>query len=123
MRVPGEPPAWRYEDPAFRLCFARLVAHYWSHGHFLPERDLSTNAARLAGIPGILIRGALDLGMPGDLLWRLARDWPESQLVVIDDEGHRGGPATNAALVHATDTFAKQDQDKVNEHNAVPSTA
>jgi len=123
MRVPGEPPAWRYEDPAFRLCFARLVAHYWSHGHFLPERDLSTNAARLAGIPGILIRGALDLGMPGDLLWRLARDWPESQLVVIDDEGHRGGPATNEALVHATDTFAKQEHDKVNEHNAVSPTA
>ena len=108
MRVPGEPPSWRNEDPAFRLCFARLVTHYWSHGHFLPERDLSTNAARLAGIRGILIRGALDLGVPGDLLWRLARDWPESQFVMIDDEGHRGGPATNAALVHATDTFAKR---------------
>ncbi len=26
----------RYDDPAFRLCFARLVTHYWSNGHFLP---------------------------------------------------------------------------------------
>ena len=61
--------------------------------------------------------------MPGDLLWRLARDWPESQLVVIDDEGHRGGPATNAALVHATDTFAKQEHDKVKQHDGVPPAA
>jgi proline iminopeptidase len=110
MRVPGQRPSPRYEDPAFRLCFARLVTHYWSHGHFMTDGALSTNAAHLAGIPGILIRGGLDLGGPAELLWQLARDWRESELVVIDDEGHRGGPATDAALVHATDTFAKQDQ-------------
>jgi proline iminopeptidase len=120
MRAPGEPHSRRYEDPAFRLCFARLVTHYWSHGHFIPEGALSANAARLAGIPGILIRGALDLGCPADLLWRLARDWPESRLVIIDDEGHRGGPATDTALVHATDTFAKQSQD-IKQYDRLPA--
>jgi proline iminopeptidase len=108
MRTPGEPPARRHEDPAFRLCFARLVTHYWSQGHFIPDGALAADAARLAGIPGILIRGGLDLGCPADLLWGLARGWPESQLLMIDGEGHRGGPRTNAALVHATDSFAKQ---------------
>jgi proline iminopeptidase len=108
MRAPGEPASRRYEDPEFRLCFARLVTHYWSHGHFLPDGGLGANAVRLADIPGVLIRGALDLGFPADLLWKLARDWPRSRLVVIDDEGHRGGPATNAALVCATELFAKQ---------------
>jgi hypothetical protein len=30
--------------------------------------------------------------------------------VVIDDEGHRGGRATHAALVQATDMFAAQSR-------------
>jgi proline iminopeptidase len=107
MRAPGQPPLPRYDDPAFRLCSARLVTHYWSHGHFIPDGALSANAARLAGISGILIRGALDLSCPTELVWRLARDWGDSELMVIDEEGHRGGAATTAALVHATDSFAK----------------
>ena len=106
MRAPGEPPARRYEDPRFRLCSARLVTHYWSQGHFLADGALARGAARVAGIPGVLIRGALDLGHPIDLFWALARDWPEGELVLVDDEGHRGGPATDAAVLRATDRFA-----------------
>jgi proline iminopeptidase len=107
MRAPGQAPSRRYVDPEFRLCSARLVTHYWSHGHFMDDGTLARNAGRLAGIPGFLIRGALDFGPPVDLFWRLARDWPESELVVINDEGHLGGNATEAAVVRATDTFAR----------------
>jgi proline iminopeptidase len=46
MRAPGERPSRRYGDPAFRLCSARLVTHYWSHGHFMPDGALAANAAR-----------------------------------------------------------------------------
>jgi proline iminopeptidase len=106
MRLPGEAPSRRYEDPDFRLCSARLVTHYWSQGHFIDDGALGRNAARLAGIPGILIRGALDFRPPIDLFWRLARDWPESELVAIDEEGHLGRGATDAAVVSATDRFA-----------------
>lgn len=109
MRAPGQPPSPRYEDPEFRLCSARLVTHYWSHDHFMEDGALSRNAVRLTGIPGVLIRGALDLGHPIDLFWQLARDWPESEFVLIDDEGHRGGRATDAALAQATDRFAKSE--------------
>lgn len=107
MRAPGQPPSPRYEDPEFRLCSARLVTHYWSHGHFMEDGVLTKNAGRLRGIPGVLIRGTLDLGHPIDLLWQLSRDWPESELVLIDDDGHRGGRATDAALARATDRFAR----------------
>ena len=106
MRTPGEAPRSRYEDPVFRLCSARLVTHYWAHDHWLPEGALLGGAARLAGIPGALIHGRLDLLSPVDLLWRLARDWPESQLTLIDAEGHGGGDAMNDAITRATDAFA-----------------
>jgi proline iminopeptidase len=74
----------------------------------MPDGALASNAPRLAGIPGIVIRGALDLGHPIDLFWRLARDWPDSELVLIDEQGHRGGSATDVALVRATDTFSRR---------------
>jgi proline iminopeptidase len=108
MRVPGQPPSPRYEDPDYRLCSARLVTHYWSHGHFMEDGALARNAARLTGIPGVLVRGALDFAPPIDLFWRFARDWPESELVVIGEDGHRGGSATDTALVRATDRFANR---------------
>jgi proline iminopeptidase len=106
MRAPGQPPSPRYRDPAFRRCSARLVTHYWSQGHFIEDGSLARNAARLAGIPGVLVRGALDLGHPLELFWALARGWPECELVAVDGEGHRGGPATGAAVRRATDRFA-----------------
>jgi proline iminopeptidase len=108
MRVPGQAPSRRYEDPEFRLCSARLVTHYWSHGHFIDDGALARDASRLAGIPGILIRGALDFCPPVDLLWRLARDWPDSELVVIEQEGHLGGDAMDAAVLRATGRFARR---------------
>jgi proline iminopeptidase len=106
MCLPGQAPPRRYEDPDFRRCSARLVTHYWSHSHFMADGALARNAARLAGIPGILIRGRLDFGPPIDLFWQLARDWPESELVVLDEEGHLGGGAMDAEVVRATDRFA-----------------
>ena len=107
MRLPGQRPSSRYEDPGYRLCSARLVTHYWSHGHFIEDGALARDASRLAGIPGILIRGALDFGPPIDLFWRLARAWPEGERVIIDAAGHLGADATHAAVVRATDRFAR----------------
>jgi pimeloyl-ACP methyl ester carboxylesterase len=74
--------------------------------HWLQDDALLDGATHLAGIPGALIHGRLDLVSPIDLLWRLARAWPESQLTLINTEGHRGGTAMNHAITHATDAFA-----------------
>jgi len=41
----------RFDDPEFRLRFARLVTHYWSHAGFLAENQLLRDAAILNGIP------------------------------------------------------------------------
>jgi proline iminopeptidase len=102
---PGRPPDPRYEDPAFRACFARLVTHYWSHAAFLPDGALLRGMERLDGIPGALIHGRLDVSSPLDVPWRLSRAWPGSSLAVIEDAGHGASPARNRAVTGATDAF------------------
>lgn len=66
--TPGSAPSLRFADPEFRLCFARLVTHYWRHAAFLPADHLLHEAGRLDGIPGVLIHGAHDVSSPLDPL-------------------------------------------------------
>jgi proline iminopeptidase len=98
----------RYDDPRFRLAFARLVTHYWHHAAFLEDGALLRDAKRLTGIPGVLVHGRLDLSSPIDAAWNLNQAWPGSELVVIDDAGH-GAVDTEmqAAVVAAIDRFAR----------------
>ncbi len=104
--TPGDPPDARYEDPAFRLCFARLVTHYWRHAAWLEDGVLLRDVATLASIPAVLIHGRRDLSSPLDVAWMLTESWDSSELVVIDDAGHTGGPAMTAALLAAIEGFA-----------------
>lgn len=78
----------RYDDPAFRLCFARIVTHYWSHAAFLPDGQLLDQMGRLAGIPGVLVHGARDLSSPASVARAVHAAWPHSQLVIVDESGH-----------------------------------
>ncbi len=107
--MPGWEPNPRYEDPQFRLVFARLVTHYWSHGCFLNggdsgEGEVMSGLHRLAGIPAVLIHGRLDVSGPPDTAWALHRAWPGSQLVVLDEAGH-GGAGFPEAMTAALDGF------------------
>ena len=96
----------RYDDPAFRLRFARIVTHYWSNDHFLDDGALLKEAGRLSRVPGVIIQGSLDLVNLVGTPWLLAAAWPGSELVFIDDAGHGGNAALVSALVAATDRFA-----------------
>jgi len=86
--VPGRRPSPRYADPHFRMGFARIVTHYFRNGAWLEEGALIRNAHKLAGIPGVLIHGRLDLGSPIDTAYALSKAWPGSELVVVHDAGH-----------------------------------
>ncbi|MEZ4501723.1 MAG: prolyl aminopeptidase [Dehalococcoidia bacterium] len=106
--VPGAASNPRYEDPAFRMAFARIVTHYWSRGHFLEEGQVLRAASRLAGVPGVIVQGRLDLGNLVGTPWLLHEAWPGSELVMVDEAGHSGSASGIAsALVEATDRFGR----------------
>jgi proline iminopeptidase len=104
--APGHRPDPRYEDPAFRLRFARLVTHYWRHAAFLADEQLLRDAPTLNGIPGVLIHGRYDVSSPLETAWRLSQRWTTSRLHVIDDAGHGGGDTFAGAIVGALNEFA-----------------
>jgi proline iminopeptidase len=106
--APGHEPDPRFDDPRFRMRFARLVTHYWRHAGFVEDGALLRDAANLAGIPGVMIHGRLDISGPADIAWNLAQVWKDAELVLISNEGHGvSGDATAEAIVAATDRFAR----------------
>ena len=81
----------RWDDGEYRLAFARLTTHYWSHDGFLDPPVLA-NMDRLQGIPATLIHGRRDISGPANTAWELHQRWPGSILYIDEGEGH-GGPS------------------------------
>jgi proline iminopeptidase len=104
---PSHKPHPRYDDPAFRLGFSRLVTHYWLHKAWLDDGALLQGVSRLADIPGVLIHGRLDIGGPLVTPWEFQRNWPGSRLIVVSDAGHDArDPGMTETIVAATDRCA-----------------
>lgn len=103
--TPGHSPNPRFEDPEFRLRFARLVTHYWRHYAFLGAEQLLADAANLNGVPGVLIHGRYDVSSPLETPWRLSQNWSTSELVVLEDAGHGGGDTLLDAIDDALSRF------------------
>lgn len=116
----GGDPNPGYDDPDFRLGFARLVTHYFSHAAWLAEDELLAHADRLAGIPGVLIHGRLDIGGPLCTAWQLAQSWPGSELVVLDAAGHTSTSLGDQVVV-ATDAFANRQRMRLTKRQTAPA--
>jgi proline iminopeptidase len=93
------------DDRRRDVAFARLCAHYFSRHGFLDDGELVRNAHRLAGIPGVLVHGRLDLTAPLETAWRMAQAWPDAQLHVVGSAGH-ASPALGEVFGAALDRFA-----------------
>ncbi len=92
----GKRNAYSDRPPLAQLAFVRICAHYFSNGAWLEEGVLLREAHRLAGIPGTLIHGRLDMGSPLGTAWELARAWPGARLLVVEDSGHTGSERMRA---------------------------
>lgn len=96
------PPA--FADPRYRMCFARLVTHYWRHAAWRAEGELIRDVVRIAHIPATLIHGRLDLSSPPDIAWQLAQAWPAAELHIVASAGHTAGGTMGAHLVDFLDS-------------------
>lgn len=89
-----------------RLALVRICAHYAAHDAWLEDGALLRDAHRLAGIPGALTHGRLDMSGPPDTAWQLARGWPGAELTIIEDAGHLGNEAETVLVMDALKRFA-----------------
>ena len=97
----------RFNDPAFRMAFARIVTHYVHHYAWLEDGILLRDAGSLSSIPGVMVSGRFDLQAPIGWAWDLKRVWPRAQHVIVDDAGLDGAhPAMTGELIRATVAFA-----------------
>ncbi|SDF82273.1 proline iminopeptidase [Lentzea fradiae] len=86
------------------LALVRIIAHYYANNGFVD--DLLAHADKLAGIPAALIHGRRDLSCPADTAYALAQAWPDAELTLVDDSGHKGSPAFNEAIRSAVRRFS-----------------
>ncbi|WP_086663248.1 prolyl aminopeptidase [Lentzea kentuckyensis] len=87
------------------IALVRIIAHYYANLGFVG--DLLSDAGKLAGIPGALIHGRRDLSCPADTAYALAQAWPDAELTLVDDSGHKGSPAFAAAMESAVRRFSR----------------
>lgn len=96
----------RYQDPRFRLGFARLVTHYFANHGFLPDDGIVGRLDRIAHIPAFLLRGRLDFASPLSAAVEVASKLPRATLHIVEADAHGAGDDTEQRLVEALDAAA-----------------
>lgn len=107
------PAATRLDLAAIRSPVSRMPttpfmeAHYFANNAFLRPNQLMEEAAKLAGIPGIIVQGQYDLLCPPSTAFLLADRWREAQIRVVPRAGHSlGDPGVTEAVIAAIAGFA-----------------
>lgn len=81
---------------------ARLEAHYFVNGLFLPEGGLLAHMEPLKRIPAEIVQGRYDVICPAETAFELAAAWPAARLTIVPDAGHSAlEPGTRSALLAA----------------------
>ncbi len=80
-----------------------MEAHYFRNDCFLTPGQLLAGAARLRGIPGIIVQGRYDLLCPPATAHALAAAWPAAEVRVVEGAGHSlYDPGVRDAVTKAT---------------------
>ncbi|MCD1631079.1 prolyl aminopeptidase [Marinobacter shengliensis] len=99
----------RFAHPHVAIALARIECHYFVNQAFLVPDQIVRNAARLSGIPGVIVHGRYDMVCPLDNALALSLAWPEADLRIIRDAGHSASePAIVDALIRAVEDVVSQ---------------
>ena len=95
-----------FANDAVALGLARIEAHYFKHGIFMPENALLERVDRIRHVPAVIVQGRYDAVCPIVTADDLHRAWPEAEYIVVPDAGHSAWePGICAELVRATERF------------------
>ncbi len=106
--LPSPETVSAFGEDRMALGLARIEAHYFRHGIFLPENALLENVGRIRHIPAVIVQGRYDMVCPIVTADDLTRAWPEAEYVVVPDAGHSAmEPGIRAALVAAMEKLKR----------------
>jgi len=89
------------------IAIARIENHYMANRGWLEEGRLLEGAAKLKGIPAVIVQGRHDCCTPPAAAWALHKRWPEAELEIVPDAGHLfSEPGILDGLIRATEKFA-----------------
>ena len=95
-----------FGEDRMALGLARIEAHYFINGVFLPDNALLDRIGRIRHIPGTIVQGRYDVICPIVTADRLHRAWPDADYVVVPDAGHSAmEPGVRKALVQAMEGY------------------
>jgi proline iminopeptidase len=87
-----------------------MEAHYFVNDCFMKPDQLLDEAARLKGIPGIIVQGRFDLLCPPSTSHALAARWREAEIRIVEDAGHSlYDPGIRNAVMKAIADIASKD--------------
>ena len=88
------------------LGLARIEAHYFANGLFLPPEGLLGRMDGISHIPAEIVQGRYDMICPPRTAFELAAAWRSARLTIVPDAGHSAlEPGIRRALVAAVDRF------------------
>jgi proline iminopeptidase len=86
-----------------------MEAHYFHNDCFMKPGQLLAEAARLAGIPGLIVQGRYDLLCPPATSHALAAVWPDSRVRLVEGAGHSlYDPGVRDAVMRAIADLASE---------------
>jgi proline iminopeptidase len=107
--LPSPDTMAEFDRDEMALGLARIEAHYFVNGIFVPPNSLLDNLDRIRDIPGFIVQGRYDMVCPVATAAELARAWPEAEFTVVQGAGHSSiEPGIRSRLVEIMDRLRDQ---------------